>query len=104
MVALLLQAKADAAAVNEDKESAVALAAKHGHEEVVTSLLDAGVSVSQSSSHFRGVSTPPLNFNTLIAMFALPSPSSSPLTPRSGPFPPLLLPQGLLFSNPASPL
>lgn len=48
MVTLLLQAKADAAVVNEDKESAVALAAKHGHEEVVASLLEAGVSISFS--------------------------------------------------------
>lgn len=44
MVAVLLQAEADAAVVNDDKESAVALAAKYGHREVVVSLLDAGVS------------------------------------------------------------
>lgn len=43
MVALLLEAGADAAVANDDKESAVALAAKCGHEEIVGSLLDAGV-------------------------------------------------------------
>ena len=45
MVTILLQAEADAAVVNEDKESAVALAAKHGHKDVVVALLDAGVSL-----------------------------------------------------------
>lgn len=44
MVAQLLEAKADPAAVNDDKESALALAAKYGHQDVVVSLLDAGVS------------------------------------------------------------
>jgi len=45
VVTLLLHAKADAAVVNEEKESAVALAAKYGHEGVGVCLLDAGVSV-----------------------------------------------------------
>lgn len=43
MVALLLEAKADPAVVNDDKESAVALAAKYGFEEVAVSLLNVGV-------------------------------------------------------------
>lgn len=44
MVALLLQAKADAAVVNSERDSAVALAAKYGRDEVAVLLLDAGVS------------------------------------------------------------
>lgn len=44
VVEALLQAAADAAAVNDDKESVVALAAKYGHRGIVISLLDAGVS------------------------------------------------------------
>lgn len=48
LVAFLLEAKADAAVVNNDKESAVALAAKYGHEQIAVSLLNAGVSGDKS--------------------------------------------------------
>lgn len=49
VVAYLLEAKADATVVNDDKESAVALAAKHGHEGIVVSLLNAGVRERKST-------------------------------------------------------
>lgn len=53
VVALLLEAEADATALNDDKESAVALAAKYGHEEIAVSLLDAGVR-EKKSNHCLG--------------------------------------------------
>lgn len=49
VVALLLEAKADAAVVDDDKESALALASKRGHEEIATSLLNAGVREEKAS-------------------------------------------------------
>lgn len=47
---MLLEAQADTAAANDDKESALALAAKYGHENVVISLLDAGVRESETAT------------------------------------------------------
>lgn len=47
----LLRAGAHPSAANDDKESPLALAAKNGHEDVLVSLLDAGVRQSTFRVH-----------------------------------------------------